>query len=302
MKRLLLIFPIMILFVACEQVIDFDGKQEENKLVLNTVVSCTNDVHVINLSTSAFLFSQDDIAEMEGLPVEVKINGLPVEVEAVPTRGAYKFNAELNTGDKIEISVSDNQYGTVLSRDIVPEPPVITSVDTVRFYDNDSQSLYMRTLIKIKDKPVEKNYYRLLIKRIRTYREEMFDGSIWEHSEEETGYFVNQDIVLSALSREGKGDDNNISRIFSDDLFQGEEYMINVYFPLATGSHVLKENVEIEIELQSLTESLYLYLRSLEQKWNSDIFDQPIRVYSNVEGGYGILGICNSTEKNIVVD
>jgi hypothetical protein len=42
-------------------------------------------------------------------------------------------------------------------------------------------------------------------------------------------------------------------------------------------------------------------MRSLEQKWHSDLFDQPVKVYSNVNGGYGVLGIYNSTKQIINV-
>jgi hypothetical protein len=285
------------MFVGCEQVIDFDGDRPENKLVLNVVTGGDEQQHRIFLQRSAFMFSSDEIQPVNELPVEVRINGDLADIQAEGGGGIYEFTAGLHTGDKVEINVP-YQSSTVRASDIVPEPPVIVSVDSVPFYDYNTGSILLRTLIKIKDKPGEKNYYRLLISLIRTYGEESELGTFT--AREEIQYSVSQDIILSELSREGKENDNNLSRIFSDDLFSGAEYTLNVSFPLVAGSMLMKNKTEVEIELQSLTESLYLYMRSLEQKWNSDIFDQPVKVYSNVSGGYGILGLYNSCRRTMV--
>jgi hypothetical protein len=284
---------ILISLAACEQVIDFNGKQPDDKIILNTIIGCDENYHSINLYKSAFLFSSNEMQRLTAT-VEIKVNNTLTAVEN-DGYGFYMFNADLQANDKIEISVFDNSLGNVKAESVVPEPPVILSVNSEYFLDFDSATYYMRTLITLRDKPDEKNYYRLLIKRTKTYHEE------YEYSFEETEYFVNQDIVLSSLSREGKEDDNNLSRIFPDELFQGKEYTINVYFPLGQRYETRNEIIDVEIELQALTEPLYLYMRSLEQKWNSDVFDQPVKVYSNVSGGYGILGIYNSTKEHITV-
>ncbi|MDR2383917.1 MAG: DUF4249 domain-containing protein, partial [Prevotellaceae bacterium] len=295
----ILYFCLPVMFAACEQVIDFEGDRPDNKVILNAVIGCDEDSHNIFLTRSAFIFSSDEVEAIDGLPVEVSINGDMVAEVENQSSGRYVFKAALKTGDKVEISVPDNLPETVKAIDIVPEPPVIVSVDSVRFYDYTTGSVLLRTLIKIKDKPGEKNYYRLLIKTITIYDE----GDKLEYRiEKEILYSVSQDIILSGLSREGKEDDNNLSRIFPDDLFSGEEYTLNVFFPVTAGSAFIEEKTEVEIELQSLSESLYLYMRSLEQKWNSDIFDQPTKIYSNVNGGYGILGLYSSCKKTIILN
>jgi hypothetical protein len=287
-----------VIFASCEQVIDFDGERPDNRLVLNTVFGGGDEVHNIFLMQSAFMFSSDEIQPVDGLPVEVRINGEAVAEVENKSAGRYEFKAGLKTGDRVEISVPYLSR-TVSTADVLPEPPVIVSADSVRFYDYETGSVMLRTLVKIKDKPGEKNYYRLLITTTRTYDE----GMEFEHVEkEETQFSVSQDIILSGLSREGKENDNNLSRIFPDDLFSGEEYTLNVYFPVTAGSTLITEKTVVEVELQSLTESLYLYMRSLEQKWNSDIFDQPVKIYSNITGGYGIMGLYSACRKKITLE
>lgn len=292
----ILYFCLTVIFASCEQVIDFEGERPDSKLILNAIIGCDEELHRIFLLRSAFIFSSEEVEAIDSLPVKVMINGDRVAEEDEIFRG-FAFKAALKTGDRVEVS-APYLSETVRASDIVPEPPVIVSVDSVLLHDYNTGSAMLRTLIKIKDKPGEKNYYRLLISAVRTYGK----GTEFEHEEEEEiHYSVSQDVILSGLSREGKVDDNNLSRIFSDDMFSGEEYTLNVYFPV-TASDDINEKTEVKIELQSLTESLYLYMRSLEQKWNSDIFDQPVKVYSNVVGGYGVLGLYNSSIYRMTVN
>jgi hypothetical protein len=171
---------ILIAFAACEQVIDCNGKQPDDKMILNAIIGCDENNHTINLYRSAFLFSSYEMQPLDAT-VEIKINNTSKAVRN-DGNGYYVFDADLQANDKIEISVSDNLLGKVKAEDIVPEPPVILFVNPEYFTGFDSVTFYMRTLITLQDKSDEKNYYKLLIKRIKTYH---------EYSFEETEYFVN---------------------------------------------------------------------------------------------------------------
>ncbi|MDL2208999.1 DUF4249 domain-containing protein [Parabacteroides sp. OttesenSCG-928-O15] len=296
----------LLFFTACENIIEFKGKDKANKLVVNHIVDIKQEEQLIDFSTSFFLFEDmedwndwDSSSEwqnewnlppggLQDLPLEITVNGEPQEYYAAGGNYLAYRPGELKGGDKIAIEIDHELSGRVYVEETVPELPVILSVDTMRFFDFEMYSLFMRTLITIQDHPNERNYYRLLIRRKVLFDE----GTRWEYLSEQTDYYINQDLALSSLVDQGVEDyEGNICRIFSDDLFDGGEYTLNVYFPLTYGSNKLKEKVDVEIELYSITESLYLYMRSIEQKWNSDTFSHPVRIYSNVKGGYGILGI-----------
>lgn len=318
MKRYILpviLTSILPLLLSCEEIIDFKGSEMAPKPVVNSIINTANDVHYISLKKSNFIFSSEDYTNYDpsfSIPkdqdqqtredpsIKLCINdGSEIKAEKITIYGLYSFRAgNLVPGDKITLGMDAGDLGYITAEETVPHPPVILSVDTVRFYDKDTQSVQMRILIKIKDRPDEKNYYRLHINR--TVRTD--PGGSWESAYTYTDFFINQDIALSSLSNRGiQEEDENLYRIFPDDLFQGEEYTINVYFPLALGSYMVKEFVRVTIELQALSQSMYLYMRTVEQSQNADVFSQPVKVYTNVKGGYGVLGIYNSTCRNFEI-
>lgn len=307
-KWLLPVFIIGLL-TACEDIIAFKGKEKEEKLVMNMIIGVKENNHTMYIAQTRFLFPdyEDDYDPYSSgswedpdnnpaaydLPVALRINNEKQEIEYI-NNYMYTFSAaNLKGGDKIDLQIdTDGIWETITAHETIPEPPLILSVDTMRFFDPGTYSLYMRTLITLKDTPGEKNCYRLLIRRKLKFDQ----GTEWEQEIEEKDYYINQDLALSNLAGQNlQEEDENRFRIFPDDLFQGEEYTINVYFPLAYSSTHIKGDIDVEIELQALTPSLYYYMRSVEQSRNSDVFTNPVMIYSNVKGGYGILGIYNSS-------
>jgi len=52
----------------------------------------------------------------------------------------------------------------------------------------------------------------------------------------------------------------------------------------------------------ALSENLYLYLKSLELALAADRFQEPVKIFTNVDGGYGIVGVYNIGIKDIDVE
>lgn len=301
----------VVFFSSCEKEIKFNGKQSKSKVVMNGDVY--NGNIRLAISSSKFLFREIEDSsssstwqpedrknseEIDNAIVTMTINDQQIDLNKNHT-GLYLYAGDkFKAGDKFFVSAEVDELGTVIAEDVYPHAPEILSVDTLRFFDEDEYTLYMRTMIKIMDRTGEKNYYRLLHNRNPIY---VINGE--EHQGgHDNDFIINQDIAMSSLTNEGiLGEDENLFRIFPDDLFDGKEYTINIYFPLARGSHMLKDKILVQFELQSLTESYYMYMRTLEQSNNSDIFTQPVRVYSNVKNGYGILGLYDSTSYEFYV-
>ena len=86
-------------------------------------------------------------------------------------------------------------------------------------------------------------------------------------------------------------------RVFSDELFDGKEYTLQVKEQLRSDT---KYYTKRHIRLYSLSEPYYQYLLSLQNIKNEGIMGgltnvglaEPVRIYSNVEGGTGIAGGC----------
>ncbi|MCB9277690.1 MAG: DUF4249 domain-containing protein [Lewinellaceae bacterium] len=83
--------------------------------------------------------------------------------------------------------------------------------------------------------------------------------------------------------------------IFSDASFEGKTASLNFY------SYDQLDRQKMVLRLYALTREGYLYLRSKEdyENANGNPFAEPVTVFSNVEGGYGIFMVSAATEKII---
>jgi hypothetical protein len=173
--------------------------------------------------------------------------------------------------------------------------------------------------ITFKDPKDINNYYIIIL--FQKY--ELSNG----HSLYSPFYYYSDDMVYRT------GNDTNFledidnkylkSTLFNDDLFDGKEYKLKIktnnYYSNITigenpddpGKEVIveynwKENgyekiygpevisMAIHVELQSLSYSHYMYLKTLGASRDMDgfmeFFAEPVQIYSNIKGGIGILG------------
>ncbi|MCD8260260.1 MAG: DUF4249 domain-containing protein [Bacteroides sp.] len=292
MKKLAYWIPLFVLLTDCEEIVDFTGKVPASKMVLTTIIECGKDTSTLVLSESWFIFSNESPEGIWEPSIRVEVDGKKSgdifhEFSSV-RQSRYQYEAAVRSGNKIRVEVETEEFGRVSGEDVAPDPPRILSVDTIRFTDTDSGIPYMRTLIKIKDNKDQADYYRLHITRHYVRNK----GTAQEYTDIQKGFFIHQDVTMSALfSGQVQDEEKNLLRIFPDDLFNGKEYTVNVYFPL----FITGESSYMVIELQALSEPLYRYLRSLEASWSSDTFAEPVKLYSNIEGSYGVVGVCNTT-------
>lgn len=306
MKALKFSIALVCLFSSCNSDVDFNGKEPASKMIVNAVINCQSDTNLIKLSESTFIFSEVKSELIENPNIEVKINDQPVTVSfdhIIKTNSYYNFITSLHPSDKVEASVHTAEHGTVYGVDYVPRPPEVVSVDYEWLTGQDNHS-YLRTFVTIKDIPNEKNYYRILIKGKSLLEYDgapTFDEIDWQFFD----VYVDQEILFNNIDGIVGNDKNtHIYKIFSDDLFQEKEYTLNVYVrqdKSGEDSWGMMNRKFINVEIHALSENMYLYLRSLEIASNEDIFQEPVKVYTNIEGGYGVLGIYNTTEKIVEV-
>ncbi len=102
------------------------------------------------------------------------------------------------------------------------------------------------------------------------------------------------------------GVDGRGGRVFTDELIDGKEYTIQVK-ELIQAHYSVQDLKERSITLYALSESYYQYLLSLEKISASTLsgslsnigLAEPLRVYTNVNNGTGILGACQRTNIKI---
>lgn len=288
LKYIIAILSIGLVCIGCESDVDYNGKESAAKMVLNSTINCNETTHFIKVSESVFVFSDQKPALVANPNLELKINGLPIDItfdRTVKEHKYYKFGASLNSGDKIEISGYSESHGHVDGVDFIPNPPEILSITPEWFFGTEDGISYLRTKIKIKDRQNEENFYRIVMHEKTVFSENDPADIVWTTSE----IYLDQEILFKDILGALGDTDSNLFAIFSDELFRGKEYSLNVY--------IRKDNFStwdakqyVKVEIQSLSSHLYRYLRSLELAASGDNFSEPVKIFSNINGGFGILG------------
>ena len=142
--------------------------------------------------------------------------------------------------------------------------------------------------ITFQDTPGKSNYYSLQIWGDDDHLGVLLDFSV-------DPVFTQQQGILDEVF--GSSMVNWRGRVFSDELFDGKEYTLQVKEQLRSDT---KYYTKRHIRLYSLSEPYYQYLLSLQNIENEGIMGgltnvglaEPVRIYSNVEGGTGIAGGC----------
>lgn len=276
-KYSILILIAILPLTSCEDIVQFKGAEAEAKMVLNAVIDCTGKNYSFDLSRTAFIYSQENIRPVYDANIQISVNDeIIAEGGWLPgsSHGTSYFPT-LNANDKVSVRIEHDELGVITAEDKIPHKPEIISLETVRNHDEST-----RVFIKIKDDPSTQNFYRLRLIEVH------------DNYETDAYFDIKQDPALSSInSSSGEGineEEQNRSRIFPDDLFDGGEYTIDISF------YSGYDRQQYRVELQSMTKALYLYMRTLEQYWdNDDILHEPVKLYSNIKGGYGILGLYN---------
>ena len=142
--------------------------------------------------------------------------------------------------------------------------------------------------ITFQDTPGKSNYYSLQIWGDDDHLGVLLDFSV-------DPVFTQQQGMLDEVF--GPSMVNWRGRVFSDELFDGKEYTLQVKEQLRSDT---KYYTKRHIRLYSLSEPYYQYLLSLQNIENEGIMGgltnvglaEPVQIYSNVEGGTGIAGGC----------
>ncbi len=214
------------------------------------------------------------------------------------------YKADYNTVYKIEISSEDLPVVSAINE--IPQPVQITNLtkqDSVMFGEDGK---YLHQLDITIDDPSEiDNYYEFTI---FAYYKLDYSNVWWldstELAEIDTSYHIktvvpqSQDIVLK---NEGLLDYYPHTFPFSDELFNGQTYTLNINYllPESTTSYnetqiYLITDYQLIVAVRSVSEDYYKYKKKLiihQENQDSDIWNgigDPVQMFSNIKNGYGI--------------
>lgn len=297
MKNFLYFFTLIILFTSCDIVVDLDIPEHERVLVVNSILTTDSMINA-SISHSLGAFDASSISYVNNATVEVYEDGIllgEMDEQAslsynssgeLDSTYAYNFNQNPVAGKIYSYEIVHPDYEAVRAETTVPAA-VKLNVNDLTLLSEEDYEKHFRVRFSFNDAP-EDNFYRL---RLR-YQNEYYDGF---------DYFESNDA--SMISSAGVQSDGATfygdEALFDDDMFNGTEKEISIdffdYNKFFWGEEPDYDfETEYTLELTSVSESYYIYIRSLRAHYdNQDQFifaGEPVQVFTNIENGLGVLG------------
>ena len=285
--RIITIILIAFIANACEKEVDMIIPDNGRKLVVNSMIA--NDSLIsVNVSQSLYILDNDEMTYKDN--AKVSLFGDGVFIEELNPYGFGNYLSEINaqSGVNYKIEVESDTLGNVWAECNIPDAVQILEINSDSVYNAEWETYETQLRVKFKDDGTQANYYMVQVEQQTDY--EYYDENTGEWIVESYRYQIyikSDDLAVEATLSDYNG------LLFSDDLFNGSTYEIRFtvedygYFD---GDDI--NSTETVVNLYSLDRELYLYQKSYEMHRNArdDFFSEPVQVYNNINGGFGIFG------------
>ncbi len=324
----LIIVASVIFFTSCEKEIEFKGEQTDPKLVINSLIEPSQPVSAAISKSYFFLDNTANTIAPDDLVATLYVNGNRIG-EMTPhydtivsyniwdpnnpnlgrIRKIYTHDYCPAKGDIIKITASAQSFEDVEGEtsqlpdtlDCQMDVTVtnwsggyihVYNPETQEFEETDLYSIgghLDMTITIIDPNPGKTDYFRLSTSKNdqvsmgenRCYISFEYDDPIFG-----SGIVENEFIDASDLDTRPKG-------VFTDMLFDGGSYRLKlkVHFSCNLDEDYDPEFFHVPFMIEHLSKEYYNYLFTCNQGDETmQIWAEPIQTYSNVKGGYGIVG------------
>lgn len=310
------ILILLLICSSCYNEIDLDKYRDQEGKDLLTLNSMINPDSIITIFATKTAYYTDEetthrFEYVKDLNIELAINDKISQTMnmQVDTTGRiyYTSNLRANAGDKIEYTTTYKSK-QVSGYDYCPHKVEIESVATrvegPMIYDSNN-SYIIHYDIKFNDPQKKSNYYYLEI-------QDTVGGMITRVS----SYIYEDEFVFQQLQ-------NQIQALvpawefpvitggsglpFSDYAIDGKSYTLKIKEIYPAYFAINKQMLGREIKLFAISENYYKYLVSILCNMNNIDFNgiinigmsNPIAIYSNINGGVGIVGAYNLDAQHI---
>ncbi len=298
---------ITIFIIACEKEVKVNQDDYAPKAVLNCLLNPYLDTVIAELSESRdMLYDKGIFPPIKNATIILYDNGVNVGTFTEIFDGKYILPYTVIKGHSYKIEVSNTKFDDLSATTIVPNPAIINSfnVEMLLLPDNVKANID----INFKDAPNEGNYYGIAMERIDTNRLEAppsYPGYEYHPPYPQT-YFCSSDLNIEFPTEELESGVCSDLILMSDKGFNGQNYNFNCYseyYLYNNGIEVTDTTYYTKIKLyfKTYNEDYYKYVLSTKiAQWNyGNPFAEPVRIYNNITGGFGIFGALNTVVDSV---
>lgn len=315
LHNILLVLLSISIFTSCEKEINFNGDITESQIVLNSFIT-PDSIIKAQVSESQFFLNNDSLFKPVGnAVVTVYFNGQLKETMQYTANGQYISNAKPTIGDiiKLEVKVPTKEdisgettiypKADIIKLDSIVTwtgaKPIIEQINSVENGLNKTDMVVVgkyrfrtiRYILTFEDAKSVQNYYRLVVGKTTS-----------TVGRKNVNYDYTLDDIVSGNTKDllpgipAINESKNQYHVFTDELINGKQYPLS--FSIADTASIYLPEYErplpkktVDIDLQCISNSFYLYLKTIsDQKNSNQLFSEPIQIFNNVNGGIGIVG------------
>ena len=307
---------------GCEKEINLEHMRPNPKLVLNCL-AVQGDTLSVELSRTWF-YADNKVQDIFVSDADVKLYVNDVFRESLAETTVKYENPDFDAvlykssfympaaGDRIRLTASRKGFKNIEAVTEVPRPCAVSDFefeqesvrDTSEWWDDYYIHLSQKNTLcfTLHDEPGEENYYLIYFRRGDAWGEKDSLRYSWFSFRPDYGsepVFAVQNSALDQIfGYDGVGGYNGLA--FSDELFDGKSYRFKIPWEISL-SYTLSTDYnpyKYRCYLYSISRSYYNYMKTMNDLYESGFvgdlaeigFAEPVRIYSNVEGGTGILG------------
>jgi hypothetical protein len=308
MKNYIYILLIFLSFSSCEKEIEYEGKTEPTKLVVNSIFDNKNNWSLNVLKTRDILIN-NDIELVKDATVEIyddKTNQLVTNLLFVEDKKVYTSLEKPQSGKTYKLVLKHKDFNNLTAVSNIPDSISFSVKATNKVEENGRTKLDIP--IVIKDKKEYKNYYLLRVRTDSYYQEDNGFDDNSDKKGEFAGSFYSSFRVKNLFENQNIIDDEEDDEFstdtyiyFEDKYFDGENKEINVlidfYDPNPTYDY------KLVIELASINYELFQYYKTIDLYFENEgsPFSQPVQIFNNINNGLGVFGGQHIVERNIML-
>jgi hypothetical protein len=298
--RILPLFSLLIIN-GCSKIVNIDIPPVKSKPVIYALVASHQPVQLY-FDKSFGILEYVDSNQMYSTKavVNLYVNHRFKERLAWGKRYFQSYNFLPGPSDTLSVEViPQNGTDTLFAQTHIPQKVKIDTAwlaDSV--YKDRDGDYYSQINLRFKDPPRVKNYYEIFIRAKCRVNGKIVSENIEAYYSDNPA-IVNEGLIGSTgqIENDFLSDRQPSSVIFSDTLFQGKEMSLGITFlrpcEYVTG-HPEAHSFSLSVYLSNVTKVYYQYRKTMFMHLNaqqSNLWDgyvEPIQMFSNVKGGYGV--------------
>lgn len=289
---------------SCEKVVDIDLEEGGGKVVMYAFIQPDSALKLC-LSKSVSILESSNYDLIQDAYVQVYQNGQYVTGLSFPDDTIWMTtpNVSFSIGDSVSLKVVQGGQEVGYAKTFIPQLVPITKIDTVRQVKIDENGVFrvlMSFGVNFTEAPGLGDYYQL-----RLIAESTIQTANGDSSSVTQIVFPKTDKVFYD-EQQGTSSIGNIDfdGLFNDSKINNQTYKLQFSLPLSyfdVGSDVIHH--AIHVQLFHITADYYSYLRSrliADSYAGIPIFD-PVKIPSNVSGGFGLVSGLTVNEQLVVI-